>query len=599
MGEAMSSSSVVHVRTRRFAVLVASAAVASICAVGVPPAAAISSPTVTRLVPVHDCAVPRPGHASCHALRLVAERVTADSATAARAARRATSSLPDFITGPAGGYTPSDLATAYGVDPASTTATGQVVAIVDAFSDPNVLSELNAFDAHYGLPAETSTSFKVVNQSGAASPLPAASTKWAGEIALDVQTVRGMCHVCKIVLVEATTNSFDDLATAEATAANTVRATEISNSYGGAENDPQFTLADRAKYNNQYVVETASTGDDGWYGWDTINPTHSGSSAGVPEVPAALSTVVGVGGTTLQLNTNGTRAYEQVWNDNGPSDFYGWNQRTSLGAGGGGCSKTLNGAGWQINVTGYASLGCGATLRSSADIASVADPFTGYDIYRSYGVSAGWYTYGGTSLAAPLIAALWALAGGPHGVKYPALSLYGHFKSDTTPHLYDVTLGGNGACGAASSLSCQQSWGGNPNALGFGPIDCGWGSTGTTPLAQRYQCYARPGYDGPTGVGTPIGTTPFLPLWPHPHINKPASILHGSAATFTGSQSTDPFPGGAVTRWVWKWGDGTTSSPSTATTSHTYAKAGTYTITLTVTDNYARTASTTAQVTVS
>jgi subtilase family serine protease len=591
--------SAIKLSSRRFLLLTVAATAASVCAVGVAHADATSSPTVTRLVPVHDCAAPKPGLASCHAVRLVAERVRATSTRTADAAQRATSALPAYITGPAGGYTPGDLATAYGVDPASTTATGQLVAIVDAFSDPNVLAELNAFNAQYGLPAETATSFKVVNQSGAASPLPAGNTKWAGEIALDVQTVRGLCHVCKIVLVEATTNSFDDLATAEATAANTVHATEISNSYGGNENDPQFTLADRAKYNNQYVVETASTGDDGWYGWDTINPTHSGSSAGVPEVPSALSTVIGVGGTTLQLNTNGTRAYEQVWNDNGPYDYYGWTGKTSLGASGGGCSKTLNGAGWQTHVVGYPSLGCGSTLRSAADIAAVADPFTGYDIYRSYGVTAGWYTYGGTSLAAPLIAAMWALAGGPHGVKYPALSLYGHFKSDTTPHLYDVTLGGNGACGSASSLSCQQFWGGNPNTVGFGPIDCGWNNANSTPLALRYQCYARPGYDGPTGVGTPIGTTPFLPLWPRPHISTPAPFAHGTSAAFSASQSTDPFPGGAITQWVWKWGDGTTTSPATATTSHTYAKAGTYTITLTVTDNYARTASTTAKITVS
>jgi len=530
-------------------------------------------------------------------MRLVPEKVKAG--TSGHAAQRATSSLPAYITGPAGGYTPSDLATAYAVNPASTTATGQLVAIVDAFSDPNVLSELNTFDAQYSLPTETSTSFKVVNESGATSPLPAGNTRWAGEIALDVQTVRGLCHVCKIVLIEATTNSFDDLASAEATAATVVHATEISNSYGGNENDPQFTLADRAKYNNQYIVETASTGDDGWYGCDTINPTHSGSSAAVPEVPAALSTVVGVGGTTLQLNTNGTRAYEQVWNDNGPYDYYGWNQKASLGAAGGGCSTTLNGAGWQTHVNDYPSLGCGTSLRSPVDIAAVADPFTGYDIYRSYGVSAAWYTYGGTSLAAPLIAAMWALGGGPHGVQYPALSLYGHWKSDTTPHLYDVTIGGTGACDTASSLSCQQFWGGNPNTLGFGPIDCGWGSTGTTPLANRYQCYARPGYDGPTGVGTPIGTTPFQPLWPRPQISKPTSIVHGKSATFSASQSTDPFPGGVISKWVWKWGDGTTSSPSTATTSHTYTTAGSYTITLTVTDNYSRTASTTAMIAVS
>jgi hypothetical protein len=582
-------------RRRSQRLLAIAAAVAAVAAGADAGATPIS--TVTQLVAVHDCAAPKPGHASCHAVRLVAERVKAGSGRTATV-QRATDALPNYATGPAGGYTPGDLATAYGVNPASAAATGQVVAVVDAFSDPNVLSELNSFDAKYGLPAETSTSFKVVNQSAATSPLPSANSGWAGEIALDVQTVRGLCHVCRIVLVEATTNSYDNLATAVDTAADTIHATEISNSYGGPENDPQFTTADRAKYNHQGIVITASTGDDGWYGWDQINPSHSGSSDGVPSVPAALSTVVAVGGTSLQLNPNGTRAEEHVWNDNGPYDYYGWTLQKKLGASGGGCSKSFNGPGWQTHVAGYPSLGCGTTRRSAGDIAAVADPFTGYDVYRSYGTAAGWYTYGGTSLAAPVIAALWALGGGPHGVKYPALSLYGHFKSDATPHFYDVAFGGNGACGSASLASCQQWWGANPNTLGHGPIDCGWDGANTSPVANRAQCYARVGYDGPTGVGTPTGTTPFQPLWPRPVITKPNSVVQGHAASFSAAGSSDPFPGGVITAWTWKWGDGTTTHPTTASTGHTYAATGTYAITLTVTDNYARTASTSTKITV-
>lgn len=108
------------------------------------------------------------------------------------ATRRATTSLPAYATGPAGGYTPSDLAAAYGANLAVTAAGSQLVAIVDAFNDPNMLPELNTFDSQYGLPTETSTSFEVVNQSGATSPLPANNSNWAGEIALDVQTVRGV-----------------------------------------------------------------------------------------------------------------------------------------------------------------------------------------------------------------------------------------------------------------------------------------------------------------------------------------------------------------------------------------------------------------------
>src|SRR5690348_12664259 len=111
-----SSSAVRRVGVGRLAVLSVVAALTSLGAVGISGASATLAPTVTRLVPVHECATPKPGHASCHAMRLILEKVKAG--TSGHAARRATSSLPGYITGPAGGYTPSDLATAYGVNPA-------------------------------------------------------------------------------------------------------------------------------------------------------------------------------------------------------------------------------------------------------------------------------------------------------------------------------------------------------------------------------------------------------------------------------------------------------------------------------------------------
>ena len=135
-------------------------------------------------------------------------------------------------SGPVGGYTPADLASAYGINPAA--ATTQTVAIVDAYDDPYALRELNAFNAHYGLPAESATSFRKVNQKGATAPLPAADPGWAGEIALDIETVRGVCHRCKILLVEGTTPTSNNLATAVNTAVR-LGAKVISNSYGGPE----------------------------------------------------------------------------------------------------------------------------------------------------------------------------------------------------------------------------------------------------------------------------------------------------------------------------------------------------------------------------
>ena len=205
----------------------------------------------------------------------------------------------------------------------------------------------------------------------------------------------------------------------------------------------------------------ASTGDDGWYDWDVINNGNAPPNAA--NMPNGLNTVVAVGGTSLYLNPNGTRNLERVWNDNGPNDTYANAAGASLGAAGSGCSQIYAAKTWQKSAAGYASLGCKGK-RSSADIAALADPFTGYDIRDTQNVG-GWATIGGTSLAAPVISALWALAGGSGGVKYPSATLYKNFKS-TPSSVYDVTLGGTGACDTSSTVSCANFFQGNPNSRG-------------------------------------------------------------------------------------------------------------------------------------
>src|SRR5439155_12317264 len=127
-----------------------------------------------------------------------------------------------------------------------------------------------------------------------------------------------------------------------------------------------------------------------------------------------------------------------------------------------------------------------------------------------------------TSLSSPLIAAMWALAGGSGGVRYPALSLYGHYRRDHAQHVHDVAYGGTGLCGTASIAACQTAWGPNPNATEGGQVDCAFPLTGTGVLVNRYQCYARRGFDGPSGVGTPAGVTIFTAIGPRMHVTWPA-----------------------------------------------------------------------------
>jgi hypothetical protein len=180
---------------------------------------------------------------------------------------------------------------------------------------------------------------------------------------------------------------------------------------------------------------------------------------------------------------------------------------------------------------------------------------------------------------------MWALAGGPQGVRYPSLSLYGNFGAHHWS-VYDVSHGGNGFCGADGVTSCSESVGGNPNNVGFGRIECEFPYK-TIPAAVR-QCHATAGYDGPSGVGAPAAAQVFRPLVPTAVITRPSSIRHGVAATFGSGSSVDPFPGGYVAVSSWSWGDGTTSRTTSLTPRHTYARAGTYTIRLVVTDNYGR-----------
>jgi subtilase family serine protease len=574
---------------RALSVVVALTTGAAIAAFAVPGSA---SAETTVQIGERTCAAAKSGQMSCFAMRLETKTVSTEQAKQLEAAgvARPAATRPALAFGPAGGYTPTQMAKAYGLNAGASTS--QTVAIVDAFKDPSVKSDLNHFDAQYGLPSETSTSFTAVSQTGGSVSGINSDVGWSGEITLDVDAVRGLCHKCKILLVEANSNSDANLGAAVNYAA--AHAKIVSNSYGGPETDPENTNAVEADYNHPGVAILASTGDDGWYAWDNFNA--GGSSDSVPSTPASYNTVVGVGGTTLNLNPNGTRAAESVWNDNGPYDAYGFNIGAAMGAAGSGCSGKYAPRLWQQKVAGYSSLGCGSSSRDGVDIASEADYFTGYDTYETTSwcsgtddngntcpnSSPGWVTFGGTSLSSPSVAAMWALAGGPAGVKYPALTLYGHYKSDRS-HLYDVTVGGTGLCDLNSPGECFGS--SNPNvSLGAGLVDCAWGSTGTAIRANRSQCYAAPGYDGVSGVGTPKGTNPFKPMSPTAVITKPSSITHGHSASFSGAKSSSPFPGGSIKTYSWNWGDGHNSIGKTA--SHTYAKKGTYKVTLTVTDTY-------------
>jgi PKD repeat protein len=512
------------------------------------------------------CPPPKPGWATCFAL----VRVPVPSEDAANVGVRPYT-LDDGASesGPAGGLTPAQLASAYDFSPTEG-GTGQTVALVDAYDDPKIEKDLQTFDKNYKLAECTAANgcFKKVGQTGSTTSLPEADTSgWSVEISLDVETVRGVCPNCKILLVETDAATTADLA-AGVNEAVALGATEVSNSYGGPELRAEGESI-QAAYNHPGVVIAASTGDEGYYDWDALNEGHE--VAEMPNSPASLPSVVAVGGTSLHLDQAGARERETVWNNNGPGDEPGLKDKRSLGATGGGCSTLFTAQLWQQDVPGFPATGCG-TKRLDADIAADADPDTGFDIYDSYDCGSsctefgvpGWLTVGGTSLSSPLITALYALAGGSNGVRYPALTLYGHAGQASA--LYDVTEGGNGYCDAEAKCT--------PDAKD-GKVDC----EGTS------ACDAGAGFDGPSGLGTPNGLAAFKPRLPTAVITPPSKLRAGAAASFSASASSDPYPGGSISSYAWSWGDGTAAGTGVSPT-HTFAAPGAYTVTLTVTDNY-------------
>jgi hypothetical protein len=537
------------------------------------PQLAVAGGHYTRLQSV--CGRPKPGQMACFAIRT--RPVTVKPGTPLPAGVEPAITVGN---GPTGGYAPSDLAALYGYS-RTTGGSGQTIGIVDWFDDPSALADLDHFDANYGLPAETATSFKKVNQKGKAAPLPHKSAKTPGrkdstlEISLDIEAARGVCANCRIVLVEANKPTNNDLSQAENSAVR-LGADEVSNSFGGAEGARRDKKLAKA-FNHKGVVITASTGDDGWYSWDFANANvHSNDAA---NSPSTLPTVVSVGGTKL-LDTGKkptpVRKSETVWNENGPGDKVGA-PKGPQGATGGGCSRLFSAQRWQRRVAGFAKTGCGKR-RLAADVSAVGDPNTGFDVFDSWDGS-GWGRVGGTSLSSPVIAAMWALAGGAQKVKYPALTLYGNAKTHRSS-VHDVTAGGNALCGSLKARACARHFTKPVNKIGLGFLDCSFKKNSAKRVRHNTQCLAAKGYDGPTGVGTPNGLKMFSRLSPSASIRAP-KLHRGHKATFS-AKVRDPFPGGAVTRYRWSFGDGSHSKK--AHPRHAYRKAGVFTVTLTVRD---------------
>jgi Subtilase family len=361
--------------------------------------------------------------------------ITAASGTAsAQIAFLASASTCVTIRG-IGGLYPCDLQNAYSL-PSMTAGTGQTVALVDAYDYPSAESDLDVYRSEFGLPPCTTANhcFRKVNQQGIQGKPPGVDlTGWSVEESLDLDMVSAICPNCHIILVEANSDNNADLGVSVDVAAR-LGATQISNSYGG----PEFkgeTAGDKY-YNHAGITVVVSSGD---------------SDYGVAW-PASSPYVTSAGGTSLSV-----QAGARGWNE------FVWNNEDLQGAGSG-CSAYEPKPIWQKDA--------GCHTRMDNDVAAVADPFTGVATYDTYIVTGetlgGWETLGGTSAAAPIISAVYALGGASgQSLDYASYS-YTHRGA-----LNDIISGNNGSCTIA------------------------------------YFCHAEAGYDGPTGNGTPNGLGAF------------------------------------------------------------------------------------------
>jgi subtilase family serine protease len=320
------------------------------------------------------------------------------------------------------GFWPIDMQTAYGIAaipklPAlarglSAGGARITVAIVDAYDSPDALADLNIFSAQYGLPefpgasrAVCKPTFTKVSESGGAT-LPARNSGWEVEINLDVQWVHSIAPCANILFVEASSSGGSDLVAAIAYAG--ANAQVVSMSWGGSEFLGESTY--EVYFHTPGVVFLASSGDTG----------------GLVEWPAVSNAVIAVGGTNLPVNAAGG---------------LGTGAETAWSGSGGGCSSEKE-----------TEPAC--AFRGVPDVAAAAGPNSAVAVYISK--QGGWFEVYGTSLAAPMWAAMVGIADGLRKTDGKAFlnnstlaELYAAYSYSYTANYNDITSGtaGNNKAG--------------------------------------------------------------------------------------------------------------------------------------------------------
>jgi subtilase family serine protease len=410
-------------------------------------------------------------------------------------------------------YSPSQLQELYGLHAAynqGLDGTGQTIVLLEAYGYPTIEADANAFFSLVGLPLLTPANFSIVYPEGQpVDPNAGVLTGWDVEIALDVQWAHSIAPGAKIVVVAAGSQSNEDFQDAMLYITDNHLGNSVNDSWeidtdlvsGPAEEqsfDRLLEFADARGISFQF-----SSGDSGDGGL--------GTPIGAPGVPSNSPHATAVGGTSILNNLTGSGFETLGWgtsfaelNVEGlvdpPATFFNF-------GGGGGESVYFPKPSWQKGVPG--------TGRAVPDVSALADPYTGVPIVVTVDgvqyLEAGW---GGTSLASPIVTAIWAIAnqkaGHPLGQAAPTIaSLQPGVLVDVLPLTSPTDVTGTIFTGTGSTYySATNLFSGVLyDATGFTSAVVSYGTTESLGITFGLDSSltVTPGWDNVTGYGTPHG----------------------------------------------------------------------------------------------
>jgi subtilase family serine protease len=398
------------------------------------------------------------------------------------------------------GYTGKQLRAAYGAG--TYTGKGVRIAITDAYASPTIAFDAATYAKKHGDAAWTTGQLRQVLPKKYTHTKDCGAAGWYGEETLDVEAVHAVAPAANVTYVGAASCNDDDLLDSLSKIVDKHLADIVSNSWGGTEDTQTPDLA--AAYDQVFqfgAVEGIgfyySSGDDG----DEV--ANSGTKQ--VEIPASSAWVTAVGGTSLAVGKGDSYLWETGWGTekavlsaDGKSwvDFPG---AFTSGAGGG-TSKTVAEPSYQKGVVpdALAKANSADGNRVVPDIAAIADPNTGFLVGQTQTLPDGKtqaydeYRLGGTSLAAPVIAAVQALAQEARGGKPLGFANPGIYARYGQPVYHDVTDNPTGSGLAVARVDFVNGYDATDGL-----------TTSVRSLGKDSSLSAVKGYDDVTGVGTP------------------------------------------------------------------------------------------------